>query len=411
MYNLYLEAGTTNFEEFTIEEVAPVGTNKIAVYIFCNSWQIADVLLREVMLQVVETNPPTINLTDPGMVVNNTYQVTATVSDDSGIAEVHIFIDDVLVKTATNAPYTYDWDTTAVNDGVHTITVRAIDIAGNETAESVDIMVNNSGAIFILSTPQDDDYVCGAVPISVIPIGDGVITKVEFKVDGVLLDEATAAPFSYTWDSTTVADGDHAISVDVTNDASVTTSDSITVHVDNTAPTVQITDPADAAIVTDTTVITATATDNNSVASVRFQIGNTLDVTDNSAPYSLNWDTTLVANGVYTITATATDLVGMQSTDKIDVIVANQTTDLIGHGPNPASASINFYFNGVSGTLRVYDISGSLVWTKEIPVNTRNISWNLINTKGTPLANGLYLYIVVDSQGKASAPQVLMVVR
>ena len=78
------------------------------------------------------------------------------------------------------------------------------------------------------------------------------------------------------------------------------------------------------------------------------------------------------------------------------------TTDAIGHGPNPASSNITFYFNGVSGTLRVYDISGRLVWSKPVPTNTKQITWDLKNLAGKTLANGLYFYLVVDNDGKAS---------
>ena len=63
---------------------------------------------------------------------------------------------------------------------------------------------------------------------------------------------------------------------------------------DSTPPTVSITAPAGGAILTGTTTVTASATDNSgTVAGVQFRLdGTDLGAEDTSAPYSLPWDTT-----------------------------------------------------------------------------------------------------------------------
>ena len=56
---------------------------------------------------------------------------------------------------------------------------------------------------------------------------------------------------------------------------------------------------------------------------VRVQIdGQTLCI-DDEAPYSCSWDTTTVANGTHTLTATGVDYQDGQTTAEIDVEVAN----------------------------------------------------------------------------------------
>ena len=57
-----------------------------------------------------------------------------------------------------------------------------------------------------------------------------------------------------------------------------------------------------------TVLVEATATDNLGVASVQFKLdGVDLGAADVTAPYTVSWDTTTVADGPHTITAEARD--------------------------------------------------------------------------------------------------------
>lgn len=77
---------------------------------------------------------------------------------------------------------------------------------------------------------------------------------------------------------------------------------------DTTPPTAQITSPTDGATVQATVAITAAVSDNIGIAGVTFRYGSTIiGAEDTSFPYSVNWNTTGVSNGVYTLTATARD--------------------------------------------------------------------------------------------------------
>jgi hypothetical protein len=76
-------------------------------------------------------------------------------------------------------------------------------------------------------------------------------------------------------------------------------------------PTVTLTLPAAGAIVSGTTTVAATATDNKGVVSVQFQLNNVdLGAEDTTAPYGILWDTSGTPNGNYTLTAVARDAAG-----------------------------------------------------------------------------------------------------
>ena len=95
--------------------------------------------------------------------------------------------------------------------------------------------------------------------------------------------------------------------------------------IDSTAPTVSVTAPTAGSTVSGPTTLTATAADNVGVAGVQFKVnGANLGAEDTTAPYSVSWDTTTVANGPYTITAVARDAAGNSTPSAgVSVTVAN----------------------------------------------------------------------------------------
>ena len=97
-----------------------------------------------------DTTPPTVSITSPasGATVSGTITVTATASDDRGVAGVQFQLDGVNGGAEdTAAPYSVSWDTTTASDGSHTITAVARDAAGNRTTSTpVTVTVSNAPA-------------------------------------------------------------------------------------------------------------------------------------------------------------------------------------------------------------------------------------------------------------------------
>lgn len=90
-------------------------------------------------------------------------------------------------------------------------------------------------------------------------------------------------------------------------------------------PSVTITAPAEGATLSGTVTIEASAADYpGPVTQVEFFAGGTSLGIDASAPYSATWDTTTVASGAHTITATATAVGGQTGSDSNSVAVLNQ---------------------------------------------------------------------------------------
>jgi len=93
---------------------------------------------------------------------------------------------------------------------------------------------------------------------------------------------------------------------------------------DTTPPTVSMTAPA-AGGVAGTITVSADADDDTAVVGVQFKAnGSNIGSEDTSAPYSINWNSTGVADGNYSITATARDAAGNTTTSSgVAVTVTN----------------------------------------------------------------------------------------
>jgi hypothetical protein len=96
----------------------------------------------------VDTTPPTISLTSPanGATVTGTVTVSASASDNVGIASVQFLLDGSSLGSAiTQAPYTLSWDSTSASNGSHAIGAIAKDAAGNTgAAVTATVTVSNS---------------------------------------------------------------------------------------------------------------------------------------------------------------------------------------------------------------------------------------------------------------------------
>lgn len=305
-----------------------------------------------------DSTPPTVTVTVPsaGASVRGTaVTVTATASDNVGVVGVQFKLDGVDINPEEfNLPYSILWDSTTASNGAHTITAVARDAAGNMTTSAgVAITVDNSVPTVSITAPVDQDAVSGsAVSITATASDNVAVSGVQFKIDGTNLGaEDTTSPYSTTWDTTTVTNGDHTIQAVARDAAGNTTTAQITVTVTNgadvTPPTVSITDPLPAATVSGTAqTVTASASDAVGVVGVQFKVdGVNIGAEDLTSPYSILWDTTTTSNGAHTLTAVARDAAGNSTTSAgISVTVSN--TDA-----TPPTVSISAPSPGtVSGT-------------------------------------------------------------
>jgi len=165
------------------------------------------------VVPVDDTSPPTLILTAPeeGSVVNGSINIAAIVSDNVGVESVKFYVDGALIDVDVSGPFSILWDSMTVPDGVYTISAEAVDVAGNTSGmSSIQIIVNNNDkippAVRIIS-PQDGTTVSGFEDLSADAIDNVGVSRVDFYVDGDFVGTDATYPYSFSWDSTTVANG------------------------------------------------------------------------------------------------------------------------------------------------------------------------------------------------------------
>lgn len=174
-------------------------------------------------------------------------------------------------------------------------------------------------------------------------------------------------------------------------------------------PTVQVTSPADGAVVSGIVSLQATANDDHAVTQVEFFIdGNSLGLGTAAADdYSLDWDSTLVPDGTHEVSAVATDDYSQQSASSVSASVDNVDSPPIADaGPDQvvqdgdASGSESVVLDG-SGSGDDRGIA-SYEWYEGASLLATGVS----PTVDLPVGTHAITLVVVDSGGNSAQDSV-----
>jgi hypothetical protein len=316
----------------------------------------------------VDAVPPVVSITSPanGTTVSGSIAVNANASDNVGVVGVQFKLDGALLGTEDLiGPYSVAWNTATAPNGSHTLTAVARDAAGNSTTSaSVTVTVSNSGVdttppVVSITAPLDSTTISGPVSVSANATDNVGVVGVQFKIDGSNLGPEQIFPFSFVWDSTTVANGAHLLTAVARDQAgNSTTSASVAIFVANiskdiTPPTVSITAPANGATVFGLMAVTATASDDVGVVGVQFKLdGGILGNELTTAPYSVSWNTSTASNGPHTLTAVARDAAGHSTTSAGVAVTVNNVA---------ATTTFNIPANGGVSFVTAPDVMSAAV--------------------------------------------------
>jgi subtilisin family serine protease len=182
---------------------------------------------------------PTVSIISPlsGTSVWGTVSISGTSSDNVGVTKVELYVDGVLSGTGASAAFSFTWNSTTKANGSHTMLVKAYDAAGNVGSASVGVTVNNADTTapkVSIGSPLSGATVSGTVLVTGTASDNVGISKVELYVDGALYASSTSAVFSFSWNSTTKANGSHTLAVKAYDKSGNTASASVAVNVSNT---------------------------------------------------------------------------------------------------------------------------------------------------------------------------------
>ncbi len=150
----------------------PAGADLISVGLEMPS--VGTMTMDDFSLSDAAVTPPSVTLTAPSdgtMVAGSTVSLaaTATAGQYAQLDHVSFLVDGQVVGSSSTAPYTVNWDSTAVLDGTHTVTAQAVDSSGNATTSApatVTVKNNTTPPTVSLSSPGDGSKLSGSVSMS-----------------------------------------------------------------------------------------------------------------------------------------------------------------------------------------------------------------------------------------------------
>ena len=319
---------------------------------------------------VPELVSPTTSITSPtnNTTVNGTVSVTASGNDNVGVTKLEFYVNGALVATDTATPYVYSWNTSSLAAGTYTLMTKAYDAAGNvgqSTNVAVTVVSDITAPVVSVTAPVNNATVSGTVAIIASASDNVGVSNVEFYANGVLLFAGNVAPYTYNWNTTTVANGSYTLTAKAYDNAgniAQSSNKTVTVSNDTTAPTVSVfTMPSSA---NSLTVVVSSFTATDLVGVTGYLITKTATAPaatatgwSASAPTSFTFSST----GSQTAYAWAKDAAGNVSARKSATVIIDTTAPIVSAFQLPATAtSLSVAISSLSATDSV-GVTGYLI--------------------------------------------------
>jgi Ca2+-dependent lipid-binding protein len=201
-------------------------------------------------------------------------------------------------------------------------------------------------------------------------------------VDGAQVFSTTtsATSASFSWNTTTVANGSHTLGLTVTDSQSGSASASRSVTAQNAATppplTASFTSPAAGATVAGTVTVGLAASGGTAPYTYRLTVdgAQVFSTTTSATTASFAWNSTTVANGSHALGLTVTDSASGSASATRGVTVSNTSTGTLRVAlttPTPGSTVsgtvwVNIWVEGAAAGSNAYTmtVGGSTVWTQ-----------------------------------------------
>ncbi len=189
---------------------------------------------------------PTVTISSPAnnSEVSGMATISGSASDTDGdetIDKVEVSIDRGEWRAATGTDsWTFQWNTTTVANGVHTLGVRAFD--GIEFSEITELFLNVQNAVaenikptVTITAPANNSKVSGKITINgTASDPDGTVERVEISINGKeWINVSGVTSWSFEWNTEDIKNGEYTIKLRSYDGKNYSEEKSITVTVEN----------------------------------------------------------------------------------------------------------------------------------------------------------------------------------
>jgi len=354
----------------------------------------------------INTSAPWVDVVTPanGSVINdNTPDLNG--STDPYLTVI-VSMDGTPIDTIVANQYGV-WSTvqpTALSDGQHTVSAKAIDTLGQYAIDANTFTIDTVLPTITITSPADGCRTNDSTPM-IYGVTEPFLSVI-VKMDGIPIDTVTAdgAGNWSTVQPTPLTDGSHTVSAVVTDRAGNSATDAKTFTLDTVPPTVNIINPAEGGTTSDRTPAINGTTDPNTTVIVKMD-GVPIDtvISNGVGAWSTTQPTNL-ADGVHVVSAVAIDDVGNTASD-LNNFTVDFTPPVVDAVIPAIGSTTNDNTPVLSGTTEP-NIT-VIVMMDGVPVDTviANGSGNWSTVQPTPLADGPHTLtaIAVDNAGNSAS--------
>ena len=232
-----------------------------------------------------------------------------------------------------------------------------------------------------INNPTEGTLISGSTQVTVSASDNTGVVKVEFLIDDALVATDTTAPYMYTWDSSSQANGSSVeLQARAFDDAGNIGSAIVSVSVDNQVTVQDTTPPVISVPSSKTREATGWFTDVNlGSATATDDVDGTVAVTpSDTGPFSV---------GAHLVTWTATDAAGNSATATQTITVRDTTSPTVNAPADVVVKSTGSLTEVQLGSASAIDlVDGSLSTTPStsgpFPVGTTTVIWSATDTAG-----------------------------
>lgn len=323
-------------------------------------------------LVVQDTVYPVLTVSSPanGLVTAaSSVTVSGTAADNVGISS--LTVNGVSVTVGSNGAFSRS---VSLSAGQNTITVIATDTAGNKTTVTRTVTRATAGPALNITSPSNGSVIRTSSVTVTGTVSDSVSPVASVTVNGVA---ATISNGTFTA-AVPLSEGANTLTAVAKNQVNLSTSKSVSVTRDMTAPVLNVTSPVNG-LVTVAASVTVSGTVSDAVAVSQVKVNGTA-VTVNNGAFST---TVNLSAGVNTITVTATDTAGNSS-------AVTRTVSRATEGPKTAITSPSDGFLTNQNTITV---------TGTVSDSVSPVASVTVNGTAVPVNNGTFTAAVSLSEG------------
>jgi len=239
---------------------------------------------------------------------------------DVNLAKIELYISGELKQTwNTSGNKTYSWNTSTCADGLCSIKLIVYDKTGSLNFASINVIVDNTAPTIVLISPENDVIVAGNLTVDFYILDSNLLNVTYAINEGDSVDITHKA--SFIVDTTKLDDGANEIKITAIDKSGNSVFKTLNVVIDNTKPSVSITNPTEGTTLTGIITIEFSASDEHLTEVFLYIDAAAFDVT---GLYSYEWNTTEVGDGTHTIRFVAYDKAGnIGETSPISVKTVN----------------------------------------------------------------------------------------